>query len=95
MYWSTVKYVHTLKGVFLNILSNRQAEDTLERIEQLSTRVTNTTDVANAVAIVKKKLEEMIVFASVVQNQSAQAMVGNKHNKEYLYSVNVITHLWN
>ena len=76
-------------------MSNRQAEDTLERIEQLSTRVTNTTDVANAVAIVKKKLEEMIVFASVVQNQSAQAMVGNKHNKEYLYSVNVIIHLRN
>ncbi len=69
----------------------RKAEDVLQRMEDLSLRVTNTTEVQEAVDNVKKKLEEMIVFASVIQNQSGQAMVGNKENKEYLYSVNVST----
>lgn len=58
-------------------------------MEELAKRETNTSEVRQAATSVRRKLDEMIVFASVVQNQSAQAMGGNKDNKEYLYGVNV------
>ena len=82
-------YVLSLLQFDCHTIYCRKAESNLARMEELSTRVTNATEVDNSAAAVKKKLEEMIVFASVVQNQSAQAMGGNKDNKEYLYSVNV------
>ena len=58
-------------------------------MEQLSLRVTNTSEVAAAVKELKRKLPQMLQFIEGTQNISKLTTTGNKDNKEYLYSVNV------
>ncbi len=67
----------------------RLANEVHDRAEQVALRMTNMTRVSVHVKDVQRKLEDLVSHAVNVSNNSANAMVTNKRNKEKVYVLKV------